>query len=473
MAAPFDNSVLNGLAQFSAIAQEQYYDKPLEYSFTSGKKTNMLFNLRKSGVTGDGETFQCKTGMGDSVRPGRDPYADFVPGRAFTEKNYKVRWNVNDLSAHDFSHVDTCVQIGLYDLRKAADSGNILSLVETVVGDNLKDLEHKMAVLRRVGVSARLGDVNGTPKTNDHNFIASCSAASGLTARVNVDNAASVWFRPNMFVDIYDSTGATLRWRKALVTHVNFSDTETNAGSVCSIGLENVTNVTEGAANFTALADNDRIYLSDTKDVGAISVETWMATPSSSSDTLFNRDRLSSSYQWMLPLTIPAVASGTVKVSRAHLNRAANARGFVNDDVDTAILACANPLIVDSFRSQFEEAAFVQWGSDDTRAKRFANFGMMGLNYQHPALGMIKILGDEFMKPNTLDLYTVGDWVRLHYGNAVGLSMLPGPFSGFNRLPASTAGAPLSKHFSQDGYLDFVDICEAPEKQIRISNLTW
>ena len=471
MAAPFDNSVLNGLALFDAIAQEQYYDKALEHSFTSGKKTNMLFDFRKSAVTGDGETFQAKTGIGDSARVSRDPYSDFVTGRPFTAKNYKVRWNADDTSAgHDFSHIDTCVQIGLYDLKRAADGGNMLSLVDTIVGDNLKDVEHKMAMLRRMGQTAQMGTVNGTPKQDDSNFIADCASTPVAHARVQVDNCAAVWFRKNMYVDIYDSSDV-LRWEKVLVNFINFADTDTNAGSACSIGLEFVTGTTTGAtANLTALADNDKIYLSGAKNKGAISVEAWMTAPTSSSDTLFNRDRLSRDYQWMLPTRVVA-NSTAVKISRAHLNKAANARGFVNDDVDAALLACCNPLIADSLRNQFEEGAFFDINSDDSRAKRFANFGMIGLNYQHPALGLIKIVGDEFMKPTTLDMYTVGSWLRLHYGSP-GLQMLPGPLNGFNRLPSAVAGAPLSKHFSKDGYIDFVDICEDPNKQVRITNVT-
>lgn len=476
MAAPFDTTTT--LQTVLKVAQEQYFNKPLESMFVSGDVTNQLVEPAKQSVTGDGMTMQAITGIGDSVRISRDPYSEFSSGVPFDPQTYKVRWNERDPANHDFTNIKCSPRIGEYDLRRAADPATIVSIVDRLVKDNTADVAWTMALLRRIGTNAQMGIVNGTPKANDNNFMGNCSAytssVGATTARVNVKTCSPVWFRRNKFVDVYSSAGV-LRWTNLKITNMNPADQfATNANSVCSIGLQYVTGTSTGTANLDALATGDIIYYAGAKNKGAISIEAWMTQPSSSGDSFFTRNRASTDYQWMLPTITRGDLSTSVKISRVHLNDAANARGFVNDDVDTGIVACANPLLVDSLRSQFEEAAFITWGPEDTRNKRYGNLGMIGLNFQHPAFGLMKIVGDAFALPNFMDIYQMGSWRRMFYGNNQGLRTLPGPIAGaWNRLPSSVAGNGYSLSYSMDTYTDFVDVCLDAPRNVRISNVTY
>lgn len=467
MAEPFDSATT--LQVVSETIQEQYYDEFLMSPFVTGGKTNRLLAMRSNAVTGDGETFQAKNAIGYSGRVGIDPYSEFDAGVPFDPQKVKVRWNEQSTSAHDFTNIKFSPRIGEYDLKRAGDAGAITSIVEQLAGDTFKDFDWHMALLNRVPRSCKVGDINGTKKLNDAKHMGSCTAyANGSTTmRAYVDAAAAPYFRKWVEYDIYNGSSKVVG--KIRCTGMTPEDKANS--SACSVGFA-ITSRSNTAANFDGVSDNYTIYLAGARNAGMYGIEAWMASPTATGDTFIGGvSRSDPNYQWMQP-TATRVGSTAQKISVAHMNEAANARAFVSDDPDSGLVGCANPDVIDSLRSQIAEAAFINWPSDDSRAKRFGNLGMIGLNYQHPALGLIKLVGDEFMVPTVMDFYKMGSFMAMFYGSKR-LNVLPGEVAGkWNRLPSGTAGNAKSLIYSMDCYADGAVFCDDAPCNVRINNIT-
>lgn len=466
MAVEHDSAA--NLQTISDALQEQYFPTFIETGFVTGGITNRLLSMAHYKATGDGVTLQYKRAIGNTFKIGNDPLADFGVGTVMQAEKWKARWNVTDSSAHDFANFKGAVRLNHYDVAGAGDAGSIASLVKNAAQDLRGDYDWKMAASQNCPRTGLVARVNSTPKNNDSNVYGTCTAytSGATTARTLVDGGSVALFRKGVEYDVYTSGGATVALRLMCDGEINATDTTSNSSG--SVGWK-ITSRTTGAANLNSLADNCEFYLDGSKNKNMWGREAWLTQPAASGDVFIGGvNRSSADYQFLIPVI---VSGGSVAANRGHLDSVASAMGFMTDNPDIVRSLVANDRIIQTLRNQINEAAFITIPTTDDRSKRFGNLGSMGLNYQHPNLGMLKFLADPMMSPDKMDFLAMGSWKFVDYGNR-GLQIMPGDIGKWSRVPSSTPGNGYGMIYSLDAYSDGLVVCENAQANARVTAIT-
>ena len=272
------------------------------------------------------------------------------------------------------------------------------------------------------------------------------------------------YFRPGTRIDIYN--GASLIAGNVAVTDNNPAD--------LSIGVQYVQGsnpVRNSSGNLFSAASGHSIFYAGERNAGMYSLGSYFSIPATSGDLFIGGvDRAAIANRWLIPVSTRAGASGNATLTKSMIDDLAVAMGFRDENEQGGVMTC-DPLLHQKLRNEYTEAAFLNIPDGDNRLKRFANFGAIGLNYQHPVFGLIKIQADVLHTPNTVRFIVPETWRALYYGFR-GLKMMPGTKGGWYRLNETTPNTGLSKIWKCDWYALQTDWCSQPWKNGQILNVS-
>lgn len=466
MAEPYDSATT--LIDLSNVLQQQYFPDFVEQTVRQGDGLNRIFSFADDNVVGDGKTMQTEIAPGDTVRMNTDPLADVASPNSFQAGTIKVRWNQNDSTAHDFSRLSGSCQVDYYTIENGS-SGAIVDVAARIYNQLSLEWPENLAMHRMMGRGARVALVNGTPKLNDHWEFANATstATNSGGARLQVDSASISYFREGRILDFKAPSGGAYRAEKVEVTDVNYVDN--------SIGIKfnsSTLPARTSSGNLANIADNDEIYFSGEYNQGMYSVGAYMSDPDNDSAFIGGVTRTAAAYRYLIPHRLRDGAS-SVKVDKSHINTMARAMGYRRADQRGVVVICQVDLH-DTLRDDYGEDAFVPMPTDDSSMARFANLGSIGLNYQHPVFGLVKIMADPLYTPGVVDVLTPNVWSTLAYGSTgKDLRFVPGDSgSPWYRMESSTPGNGRSLIYKADAICNLVDFCKRPKENARTSNLT-
>jgi hypothetical protein len=465
MAEPYDSAWL--LEDVSAIIQQQYFPEFTEEApGRFGAVVNKYFKPSMDAITGDGKTMQVEIAPGDTVRFGTDPLGPFASPDVFQAGSIKVRFNKATPTSSDFSHVSASCQTNDIDLE-VAGRGSIIDFVERMFKQIMPEYDEKLAVHRHLSRSATVGTVAETPKQNN-SFNMSQATSGSVTnvtgARFTVSAGSISYFRPGTRIDIYN--GANLVVGNVAVTDSNPADLSIGVQYVS--GSNTVRNST-GPLTLTNVASGNIIYYSNERNAGMYSLGAYFSAPTAGESFIGGVDRTTSGYRWMIPVTTrPGLTAATL--TKSMVDDLAISMGYRQED-EYGVVITTSPDLHQKLRNEYTEAAFLNIPDGDNRLKRFANFGTMGLNYQHPVFGLVKIMSDVLHVPNTVRVIVPETWRSLYYGFR-GLKMMPGTKGGWYRVTETTPNTGLSKVWKCDWYALQTDWCSQPWKNGQILNVS-
>lgn len=471
MAEPYDSAWL--LEDVSAIIQQQYFPEFTEEApGRFGAVVNKYFKPSMDAITGDGKTMQVEIAPGDTVRFGSDPLGPFASPDVFQAGSIKVRFNKNTPASSDFSHISASCQTNDIDLE-VAGRGSIIDFVERMFKQIMPEYDEKLAIHRHLARTALVGTIDtGTAVQNNSFYFAGGSATPTSTtgARIKVKDGSISYFRPGTRLDVYNGSSVVL-------TNIRVTD---NNPTDNSIGLEYVTgsnpvrNSGPSAGSFTSanLTAGYSLYYSGEKDAGMYSLGAYFSAPTSTDSFIGGVNRATitgGNYRWMIPVTSRAGATLST-LTKSMIDDLAVSMGY-RDESEQGVVITTSPDLHQKIRNEYTEASFLNIPDGDNRLKRFANFGTMGLNYQHPVFGMVKVISDVLHVPNTVRVIVPETWRSLYYGFR-GLKMMPGTKGGWYRVTETTPNTGLSKIWKCDWYALQTDWCSQPWKNGQILNVS-
>lgn len=474
MAEPIDSAII--LEDVSAgIAQTQYFDDFVEQVPDQLQEdTNRLFKPALQEITGTGKVMQMKLARSDSARAGNDPLGPFAAPDVFEPATLTVRFNKSDLTANDFTTISCSCQTDDIDIREKG-KGSIVDFVEEMVGEIDGNYDEKLAILRHLPKTAVMALVNGTPKQNDKHYFLDATATASNTAglRVPVDTGSIGAFARGKRVAFLNPTTFAARVSNVRVTDVNYAD--------LSIGVEFVTgssivarNSVNGTGTLGTVVDNDLIVASNANGTneygsGLYSMGAYFGRPTAGESFLGGVDRTTSSKRYLLPVATREGVTAT-RIQKSHFNDLAIAMGW-RENKKVAGVFMSDPQIHQTMRDDIGEDAFIPIPPDDARMARFANFGNIGLNYQHPTFGLVKIMACKLCPPNTVRFIVPEHWRQLFYGFR-GLQAMPGEIGNWKRLPEAAPNSGFGKIYKMDFYALTTDFCSMPWTNGEILNVT-
>lgn len=464
---PYDSAWM--LEDASAIIQQQYFSEFTEEApGRFGSQTNKYFKPSMEAISGDGKTMQVELAPGDTVRFGSDPMGAFASPDMFQASSIKVRFNKQDTTLNDFSHISASCQTNDIDMENGG-KGSIVDFVERMYKQIMPEYDEKLAIHRHIGRSALVGNISGTVKQNTtFNYAQSTSGSVTNTtgARFVVSNGSIAYFRAGTRIDIYNGSSKVVG--NVAVTDSNPADLSIGVQFVS--GSNPVRNSVNGTGSLATIADGYSIYYAGEYQTGMYSLGAYFSIPATSGDSFIGGvNRAASGYRWMNPVQTRAGASSAV-LTKSMIDDLGTAMGFRQEDEIGCAITC-DPLLHQKLRNEYTEAAFLNIPDGDNRLKRFANFGASGLNYQHPVFGLIKIQADVLHTPGVVRLITPEYWRSLYYGFR-GLKMMPGTKGGWYRVTENTPNTGLSKIWKCDWYALQTDWCSQPWKNGQISSVT-
>lgn len=461
-AEPYDSAWL--LEDVSAIIQQQYFPEFTEEApGRFGSVVNKYFKPSMDAITGDGKTMQVEIAPGDTVRFGTDPLGAFASPDVFQAGTLKVRFNKNTPTSNDFSHISASCQTNDIDLE-VAGRGSIIDFVERMFKQIMPEYDEKLAIHRHLARSCQVGTINGTVKQNDTFYYAdaSATATNATGARFLVSGGSISYFRAGTRIDIYN--GANLIAKNVAVTDSNPAD--------LSIGVQYISGsnpVRNSQGNLGNLATGYSIFYSDERNAGMYSLGAYFSSPTTSDSFLGGVNRTDKSYRWLIPVTTRSGQSSAT-LTKSMIDDLAVAMGYRDED-EQGVVITTSPDLHQKIRNEYTEAAFLNIPDGDNRTKRFANFGTLGLNYQHPVFGLVKVMSDVLHTPNTVRVIVPETWRSLYYGFR-GLKMMPGTKGGWYRVTETTPNTGLSKVWKCDWYALQTDWCNQPWKNGQILNVS-
>jgi hypothetical protein len=461
-AEPYDSAWL--LEDVSNIIQQQYFPEFTEEApGRFGSVVNKYFKPSMDSITGDGKTMQVEIAPGDTVRFGTDPLGAFAQPDVFQAGVLKVRFNKATPSGNDFSHISASCQTNDIDLE-VAGRGSIIDFVERMFKQVMPEYDEKLAIHRHLARSCQVGTVNGTVKQNNTYYYADASATASNAngARFQVSNGSISYFRAGTRIDIYN--GATLVAGNVAVTDSNPADLSVGVQFVS--GSNPVRNSTGDLAN---VATGYSIYYTGEKNAGMYSLGAYFSSPTTSDSFIGGVNRTDKSNRWLIPVTTRA-GQTSATLTKSMIDDLAVAMGYRDED-EQGVVITTSPDLHQKIRNEYTEAAFLNIPDGDNRTKRFANFGTLGLNYQHPVFGLVKVMSDVLHTPNTVRVIVPETWRSLYYGFR-GLKMMPGTKGGWYRVTETTPNTGLSKIWKCDWYALQTDWCSQPWKNGQILNVS-
>lgn len=465
MAEPRDSASF--LEDVSDIAQTQYFPN---FDDQTGARlsmvTNKLFKPDSQEVTGTGKVFQVEAKTADNVRFSTDPMAQASPDM-FQPKQMTVRFNKDDPTLSDFSSVDAAFRTTDIDIKEAG-KGSIVDFVERMYKNIMPQFEYSLAVHRHLGRTARVALVNGTPVTNAaKNYVSTAGAGSNTVGiRFPVDNGSIAAIRPGHRLDIYNGTTGVITAGNVEVTDVNVADRSIGV-KYNSAGFIATRTSTGGAGALAAVADNDVIYYSGEKNKGMYSFGAYLTLPAAFGDSFIGgKDRQDKDFRWLNPTTTREAETSNARLTQSMFNDLAIAMGFI--DEEHGVVCMSDPTLHQAIRDAVGEDSFINIPTSDSRMERFANFGSVGLNYQHGQFGLVKVVSDPLAMPNRVSFFTPETWRTLFYAWK-GLRVLAGDGpGGWYRMTSETPGAGKSKYWQVDWQALCMDFCFQPWKNGQI-----
>lgn len=464
MASPQNEAVL--LEDVSAVIQQQYMtefgDETPSYF---GSTTNKLIKPNPLAVTGDGITLQVKHRRADNVRFGT-VLGDITNPDTFQSTTIKARFNRNNSATNDFTQVTASVQTDLVDLQMKG-KGAIVDFVQEIYQSIMGQYDETLAIHRHLGKNGVLAFVNGTPKRNDSYLLSSATStatnANGL--RVAVDNGNLASLPPGRRVDfIRPATGAVIAGNIE-VTDRNMSD--------LSVGFQfNSTGITGrlSTGNLASVADNDYIVFSGMYNQNMYSIGAYFGSPTAGESFIGGVDRTTSAYRWLLPHR-SRDGSASARISKSFFNNVAIEMGFIEESPNEGMVWLMEPGLQETLRNELTEAAFINIPVDDSRLQRFANFGSVGLNYQHAQFGLCKLMADPLSAPGVVRVLQPETWKAL-YVNFKGLQPIMENGAHWYRMSQGTPNTGKGLFYKADWFGIQTDWCMAPWKNACILNLT-
>lgn len=467
MAEPYDSAWL--LEDVSAIIQQQYFPEFTEEApGRFGAVVNKYFKPSMDAITGNGKRMQVEIAPGDTVRFGVDPLGPFAQPDVFQAGQIDVRFNKQTPANSDFSHISASCQTNDIDLE-VAGRGSIIDFVERMFKQVMPEYDEKLAIHRHLSRTAQVGTVADTPKLNNAFNLtqATGTATNSGGARFTVSGGSISYFRPGTRIDIVNaSTGVTVAGNVA-VTDSNPADLSIGVQSITTAGVNPVRLST---GNLASVTSGMQIFYTGERNAGMYSLGAYFSAPAVTGDLFIGGvDRSSSSYRWMIPVTTRAGATSAT-LTKSMIDDLAISMGY-RDESEQGVVITTSPDLHQKLRNEYTEAAFLNIPDGDNRLKRFANFGTMGLNYQHPVFGLVKVISDVLHVPNTVRVIVPETWRSLYYGFR-GLKMMPGTKGGWYRVTETTPNTGLSKIWKCDWYALQTDWCSQPWKNGQILNVS-
>lgn len=458
MAQPFDSATT--LQGVSNIIREQYDEEFTDQVFFTGQITNRLLAPNKTKpVVGDGETFQVEIAHAFNGRMDTDVVSDFPAPSAFQANKLKVRFNERDNTANDFVKFATTGRVSEHELRGVSCDDQAVDIAERIEKEMRGDYDLLLAIHRNLDRTARIAQVNGTPRQNDADNLNSCTVTPTTTMRCIIDNGPIAAFQPGMRYQFYN-TGGALLFDDAIVTDYNPVD--------LSVGFARATN--NSTASFASVADNAEIFLTGERNKGMHSVGSWFSTPTSTDSFIGGVNRSTPTNRY-LTVKRTRVGSASKIISRSDVDDLSNAMSYVQDAEIMVAVVC-DPTMHTKLRNDIGEDAFIPWPSDTAMAKRWMHFGSIGLTYQHPIFGVVKIAADPLSIPNDVRVLTPDMWMALQHGKK-GLQFMPGSVGGlWDRMESNVPGQGKGMFWQVQAYALHCDFCRKPGLQGRILNVT-
>lgn len=463
MAEPFDAATY--LEDVSAIAQSQYFPEFTEETPKYfGKTTNRLFDLDMSEVTGQGRTLQYEYARADTVRSQLDPLGAFAPPDSFQANSITVRFNKQTTSTNDFNEISASGQVDDIDIQEAG-KGSIVDFVDRIVRQIQPNYEEHLAILRHLPRTAILGALDGSVVARNNSWYfagatATASNTNGLRAILTGGSIAAL--RPGTRIDFLNPTTFAVNAGNVMVTDVNPADKSVGVSFNGGTGIS----ARYSTGNLANVGTTDKIVFSNEYGKGLYSMGAWFGRPTAGETFVGGVDRSTAAYRWMLPTSTREGATAT-RITKSMFNDLAIAQGFRSEDAQQGMVWMTDPTIHQALRDELGEDAFIQIPVDDSRAKRFANFGLSGLNYQHSQYGVVKIEADPLCPPNVVRVIALGTWKGLYYGWK-GLR----PVEKWYRLNDATPNVGRGKIWKQDWYALQTDVCIQPWLNGQILNVT-
>lgn len=411
MAEPIDSSVM--LQDASDIVQEQYaatFDE--QYQSRYGTTTNMLFKPSPLAVHGDGLNIQFEVGPADSVRFQIDPLGNIASPQRIDPGKVKLRWNQQNPTLHDFVQVSARCQFDLYTIENG-DQGTAVDLADRIYRNIEKDYQEKLAILRHAPRTGQIALVNGTPKQADHYLFASAtaSATNSTGMIIQVDTGSIAVIRPNARYDFINPTTGVVNAGNVRCTDIpNMQDRSARFEFLSSPTIPGE----QSTGSMANVADNDLIVFSGTYNANLWSLGAWFDTPTNDTNFITGLNRRSAGNGWSIPQRLRDGLTATT-LTKSMFNDAAIAMGFLQEDKQNGVVFMSDPTLHQKLRDEIGEDAFIQYPVGDSRAERFANFGSIGLNYQHGTFGTVKITADPLARSDRVLVLVNDTWKTLSY----------------------------------------------------------
>lgn len=470
MAEPFDTATY--LEDVIAIAQQKYFPEFTEEAPPRfGKITSQLFKPASDEITGDGKTMQVELAPADTVRSSIDPLGVMASPDSFEAGSLKVRFNKTNTSAHDFTRFTASAQVDDIDV-KLAGKGSIVDFVDRIYNQVMPNYDEHRSILYNLARTALVGTLNGsTIARNDNITFASATATAsntnGLRGIMSGGGQIAMIRRGTRIDFVNPTTGA--------VNAGNVRVTDTNPGdpSGPSFGVEFVsTGITArmSTGNLASVGVSDQIYFSGEKDSGVYGLGAYFARPAATGDSFLGGvDRMSSTYRWLIP-TATREGSTSAVVTASHFDDQAIAMSFRIEPGQDGMIFHTSPQIAQKLRNEIFQAVVIQTPPEEAK-KRFANFGSIGLTYQHPHFGIVKIMSDPLCPQNTLRVIDPETWKSLYYGYK-GLQPVRENGGHWYRLNETVPNTGKSLIWKADWYALECGWCTKPWRNGIILNIT-
>lgn len=444
------------------LLREEYLDQAPEMAFRFGRVTERLFKPATRAVGGDGVTLQVIAGRTDSARASRNPSRDFGDQRPFSAGKIKFRFDMDDVTANDFTELQGVAEIPHLDLIRGDEDEIAVNVAESVRRQLMENAQDSHPILLHATAAGRVALVNDTPKDDDDiDYDSAGSYTSGATtARFKIDGGSIAAFEPGTRWDAYSAAGALLA-DEMEVTHKNVADN--------SIGVKLTTTGPNqsSVANLDSLANDAELFRSGEKDGGMRSgLTNWFSVPSSGETFIGGVDRTTNTKRWLLP-TFERKGAASAAVRRDFLDDAALNMGFVLETGKSAV-AFGHPSLIQTLRRSIGEDVLKTEGPNPDGNY---TFGELGVTFQHPQFGKMTMLADPLAPPDVLKIIVPENWTKLYYG-FTGFQMFDGDMGIWYRKEGANAGGGKSKFYRCEGY----ELCGLFSKSMRdqavVMNLT-
>lgn len=462
MAEPFASSTTLTLDAVSAVIQEQYFPQFIEQINRAGATTNRLFKPSGSPVVGDGIWFQNETAPSDTVRLNTDMLANDQQPSPFTAAKIKARFNQSDPTSNDFTRFAGVGRVDMWTLENGS-GGTIIDIAQRIYQEIFTGYDFTLARARNANRTLKLCETS-TKTNSDGLYSGGCSAyTTGATSCRLVITAGSIAnLAQGSRIDIYTS-GGVIVFSDAVVVSCNPADP---AGPSVSLARYN----SSSTANFDSVTSGQYVYPVGQKDQGMYSMGAWFSRPTSTDSFIGGVNRFTPANQWLVT-TATREGQTARLIQKSDFDALANAMNFIQDGTIPISVAITDVPMNTALREAIGNDALITWPSTGGNDDRYANFGSMGLLWQHPAFGKVSILADPLAVSNTVRFMVPDDWMALS-SRFNGLHWMPGTQGIWNRMVADTPNTGYGYFFQCDAVAAHLDYCKRPRYQGQILNVT-